>query len=128
MHHEASLPVTAEASSIARRELDGWLSSVPRDGMADRVRLAASELVSNAVRHGDLPAGIPIRLAVDVTTTAIRVEVLQPTETGAAVMVQPEDRGTEGGYGLAIVEDVTDRWGVEPGPPGTVWFEVARRP
>jgi anti-sigma regulatory factor (Ser/Thr protein kinase) len=128
VHHEASLPVTADASSIARRELDSWLSSLAGRGMTDRVRLAASELVSNAVRHGDLSAGTPIRLAMDVTLDAIRVEVLQQTETGAAALVRSKDRGTEGGFGLAIVEDVTDRWGVEPGPPGAVWFEIARLP
>jgi hypothetical protein len=55
----------------------------------------------------------------------VRVALEQPTSTADAAVVAPERRGI-GGFGLAIVEEMTDAWGVEAGPPGSVWFRVER--
>ena len=124
MHHEAPIPVGADASSVARKQLNGWLNKTIGAKLADRVRLAASETVSNAVRHGDLSSGEIITLVVDLDDRTVRVAVEQGSGADAASVVPPSDRGEHGGFGLAIVESVSDRWGVET--QGRVWFEVDR--
>src|SRR5205085_7204965 len=93
---------------------------------SDALRLATSELVSNAVRHSGCGPSEHIRLLVDVKADLVRVEVEQPTSTSGIAIAGRLDRDSEGGFGLSIVESLSVRWGVTPGPPGRVWFEMAR--
>jgi anti-sigma regulatory factor (Ser/Thr protein kinase) len=95
---------------------------------AESVRLATSELVANAVRHADDGAAARIGLRIDLEEATLRIEVEQSSPTLGARVIAPRERGARGGYGLAIVAAVADRWGVDPGPPGSVWFEVRRGP
>jgi anti-sigma regulatory factor (Ser/Thr protein kinase) len=125
VHFERSILATVAASAMTRQLLDGWLSAAVGEDRADTVRLAASELATNAVRHGRLPADATMQLLVDVEDAAVRVALEQPTSAAGAAVVAPDNRGA-GGFGLAIVESVTDAWGVEAGPPGSVWFELDR--
>jgi anti-sigma regulatory factor (Ser/Thr protein kinase) len=102
------------------------LSAAVGEEAADRVRLAASELVSNVVVHAGLTAGSRIGLAVDVVDDLVHVAVDQGSSTAGTRVIAAEDRGLAGGFGLAIVADIADRWGVDIGPPGRVWFEIDR--
>jgi anti-sigma regulatory factor (Ser/Thr protein kinase) len=84
-------------------------------------KLAASELVTNAVVHGTPP----IAMCVDATITEVTVSVTD------ASTVQPRADETRldatGGRGLAIVAAVAGRWGYEPEDSGKrVWFTVTR--
>ena len=127
MHHEASLPSANSSSSTARGHLDGWLTATIGEPTAENVRLAASELVANALRHGGMSAADVLLLSADVSQERVRVEVRQPSSASGSAVVDEAARGADGGYGLAIVERITDRWGTEDGPPGRVWFEIDRR-
>ena len=103
--------------------LDGWLSDAVGDQAAETIRLATTELVSNAVRHGHLSEDDEIVLVVDLDDDVVRVDVEQPTSAEPARILGPHhDR--EGGLGLVIVEASCERWGVTKGIPGHVWFEV----
>jgi anti-sigma regulatory factor (Ser/Thr protein kinase) len=124
MHHQLALPITAQASGTARAELGRWLAALTGSEAAERVRLAASEIISNAVRHASLPEGSTIDVDVDVDAEAVQVRVAQASAATDVGVVRADERGERGGFGLAIVEQVTDRWGVEEGPPGAVWFRV----
>jgi anti-sigma regulatory factor (Ser/Thr protein kinase) len=122
---EVGLPVAATASMLARRALDGWLEEVVDEGSAADSRLAATELVTNAVRHSGLQAGDQVVLTALAMPRLVRIEVEQASSAAAARIVDPtECRDGDGGYGLRIVDEVAHRWGVEPGPPGRVWFEI----
>jgi anti-sigma regulatory factor (Ser/Thr protein kinase) len=124
---EALLTSDQDAGVHAREALDGWLNGAVGAEVGEAVRLATSELVSNAVRHGGTPSGDAMRLLVDVRDELVRVDVEQSTSTEGAAMVEPSGRRAGGGgFGLAIVEAVTARWGITRGRPGRVWFEVAR--
>jgi anti-sigma regulatory factor (Ser/Thr protein kinase) len=125
VHFESPIAASVDASAMTRQILDGWLSAAAGEDTANTVRLAASELATNAVRHGRLPADAEMRLLVDLDDRTVRVALEQPTSAAGVTLVPPEDRGP-GGFGLAIIDSMSDAWGVEAGPPGSVWFEVGR--
>jgi two-component sensor histidine kinase len=84
----------------------------------DAAALAASELVSNAVRH----AGTSIKLRV-VAGRRLRVEV---TDSRPELPVAPR-RGPRvlPGRGLTLVDALASRWGHTRGRrTKTVWFEL----
>ena len=91
----------------------------------DEVLLVASELVTNAVRHGDGE----IEVRVDVGPRGVRLEVLD--EGGVTV---PEPPGvmpvnSPGGWGLHLVRALAQAWGSGFDPHGRtlVWAEVGLR-
>jgi anti-sigma regulatory factor (Ser/Thr protein kinase) len=114
-----------EAAAEARRALDGFGGELPERRMRD-VRLLVSELVTNAVRHAGLASGDPIRLAIDADDGALRVEVLD-RGSGFEPRAPAPDPARASGWGLFLVEQLADRWGMEGADPGTrIWFEVDR--
>ena len=113
--------------------MDVQLASVPeapgqaRDAVAplrgrigertlDDVRLVVSELVTNAVRHAP---GEPISVSVEVDDDGVvRGEIEDSGEGG--VRLRATSPGEPGGYGLGIVDALTDRWGVDEAHPRVV--------
>jgi anti-sigma regulatory factor (Ser/Thr protein kinase) len=110
----------AQARRIIAEELSALLS--PRD--LDDVKLMVSELVTNGIVHGRHEGEVPVMLDLRVNGD-IRCAVLDAGQ-GFAEPVQPEQR--MGGWGLRLVEQLSDRWGMECSPERTeVWFERDRR-
>src|SRR3954470_21873807 len=89
------------APALARQALDGWLSEMVGEDTADEVRVIASELVGNAVRHGGLEGTDRIVLSgtIDDVRDIVRIEVEQPTPPRGAV-VRPPGNADESGMGL----------------------------
>ena len=83
--------------------------AVPTD-VLDAAELVVTELVTNAVLHG----APPVRLVVGVEGDAARIEV---SDSSRALPVRPRS-STDGmtGRGLALVDAVSDDWGVRPTP------------
>jgi anti-sigma regulatory factor (Ser/Thr protein kinase) len=109
------------AAAAARHEVDELLSE-PDDPIADDVRLATSELVTNVVRH--TPDGGELRAWDPRPDVPLRLEVEDPDPGVPAI---PADTPAIGGRGLRIVSAVADEWGVEQRPPGkVVWAEFDR--
>ena len=121
MLYEFTFPANEKTPRLARRALDGQLAYLGPDAES-RMRLAMSEIVTNAVRHGRLAPGEQIHVTVDLTDEGARVEVRQPTRAEAAIRTQG---GVDGGFGLKLIDELTQAWGMEPGPPGFVWFEIS---
>ena len=122
---ELELTTGVEAAAEARRALDGLSGQLPERRLRD-VRLLVSELVTNAVRHAQLTAGDRIRLRVRLEAEAVRVEVHDPGRGFELRSPQP-DPARASGWGLFLVDELADRWGMEPTDPGTsIWFEVDR--
>jgi anti-sigma regulatory factor (Ser/Thr protein kinase) len=122
---ERRLPASPEAAATARRALDSLAGELPDVPMRD-VRLLVSELVTNAVRHANLSAGDPIDLVIDLADHTLRVEVHDPG--GGFVPSAPSPDPTRpSGWGLYLVAELADRWGVDSAETTLVWFELDRR-
>ncbi|MEV8595098.1 ATP-binding protein [Streptomyces sp. NPDC052012] len=126
--HQFTVPLSATrrgarlARLLATEQLRSW--ELP----LDPARLIVAELAANAAVHGHVP-GRSFRLSITVTAHAtLRIEVTDsraeklPTRTPTAAGAGP----AESGYGLRLVEELADRWGVRGGPVPckTVWAEL----
>lgn len=92
-------------------------------GMANQVvELLASELLANAVVHGGESS--PIGVQVRHTATTVRVSVSDGGTTSPVVLRR--EPSAPSGRGMAIVEAMSTRWGVDEHAAGgkTVWFEL----
>ena len=124
MRLERRLAVSPESAAEARHVLDELAEAIP-DGRMRDVRLLISELVTNAVRHADLDAGDAIDLVIDVADQMLRVEVHDPG--GGFVPSTPSpDPARPSGWGLYLVAELADRWGVDSDERTRVWFELDR--
>ena len=118
---DVDIPRDAKAPKRAREAVERLGSSIADDVRAD-VLLLVSELVTNSVKYGD--AG-PLRLQIETRAPRkVRVEVV---DQGGGFVPRARDRpvGEPGGWGLHLVEELTDRWGVHEGSTH-VWFEIDR--
>ncbi|MFI9467243.1 SpoIIE family protein phosphatase [Streptomyces sp. NPDC052492] len=105
------------ARVLAARQLGEW----GLDGLVDATELLVSELVTNALRHGDGPGPVGLRLLRDEVLT---VEV---ADGGSTLTPHPRRARTtdEGGRGLFLVAKLSRRWGSRPAPDGkVVWAEL----
>jgi len=121
---EHQLPVTPEAAAEARHALDNIGDAVPDSKMRD-VRLLVSELVTNAVRHANLAPGDVIMLVFEIADHAFRVEVHDPGR-GFIPTAPAPDPTRPSGWGLYLVAELADRWGVDSDETTLVWFELDR--
>ena len=114
---ELPLPADLSALALARRVVRAAVNGAD----ASAAELVVSELVSNAVRHGDTP----IRLRVeDESTSALKI-VVTDGGSGTPTLRSPEP-GAPGGRGLLLVDAMSDRWGVDQTDDGTsVWAVVS---
>jgi anti-sigma regulatory factor (Ser/Thr protein kinase) len=122
----ARLPSTLRAPFQARRLLDR-LEPELRPPLLDDVRLLVNELVTNSVRHAGLGVHDYVRVAVRTAPGIVRAEV-----GDEGMGFEPAARGARrphqwSGWGLLLVERLSDRWGVkrEEGLR-EVWFEIDR--
>jgi anti-sigma regulatory factor (Ser/Thr protein kinase) len=121
---ELVVPADASAPFKARELLARVLSDHAGTERLARGQLALSEVVSNAVRHGGTDRSTHIRVSIERTDGHVHVTVTQPgpVPERPSIVEMPTAWST-GGYGLAIVDTIADRWGVRLDPP-SVWFEL----
>ncbi|HEX5911135.1 MAG TPA: ATP-binding protein [Thermoleophilaceae bacterium] len=111
------------AAARARAEL-ARLRSMLDDPILENVRLLVTELVTNSVRHA---RASDIELLVVVSRTRVHVEVANPGGGFEPRPSGPED--SETGWGLFLVDRLSDDWGVTQGTGADyqrVWFELSR--
>ncbi|MFD0658417.1 ATP-binding protein [Thermocatellispora tengchongensis] len=128
--------------NIIRRELAGT-ARAPRDGRefvakalvgqprADDLVQIASELITNAIRHSHSkrPGGrVAVTVIEGIDFDGIGFAGVKVTDDGSQSQphVKRSARLEESGYGLALVEELSDRWGhYVIGHRRTVWAAVA---
>ncbi|MGX5182839.1 ATP-binding protein [Streptomyces avermitilis] len=119
------LAFTAEPEEVAglRRVMRLHLRAWGLYELIDEAQLCVSELVSNVITH--VGRGTPATLAVSMNGTHLRIEVHDPDTRALPTLVQAE-ADSEGGRGMALVEAVADRWGVQLQPDRKVtWCELS---
>jgi anti-sigma regulatory factor (Ser/Thr protein kinase) len=120
-HQRVDLPGGLRAPQSARRALEQhFAEAIDRDMLAS-VELLTTELVSNAVRHGDAGDGEIVVLHLATAPGCLRVEVCDPGNGFEAGRPTPYG---EGGYGLFLVSEVSSRWGVSNDGGNCAWFEL----
>jgi serine phosphatase RsbU (regulator of sigma subunit)/anti-sigma regulatory factor (Ser/Thr protein kinase) len=108
----------AEARELATEQLAAW----GLDDLAITTELVVSELVTNAIRYGVAP--VQLRLIREKTLIC---EVADGSST--APHLRRARTLDEGGRGLFIVAQLTDRWGTRHDPAGkTIWSELSFTP
>ena len=115
---ESGAPATARQ---ALRDGNGMLP----EGIRDDVLLLVSELVTNAVRHAGAGPDRPLHLQLLRGPRWVVVTV-GDEGPGFAWHPDPPAGNDSGGWGLFLVDQIADSWGVECTASGTrVWFEIA---
>jgi anti-sigma regulatory factor (Ser/Thr protein kinase) len=92
------------------------------DGRVETLRLLVSELVTNAVRHGDGDRPVEVHA---VWNAEVRVEVIDHGH-GFSPAPRAGELDEPGGFGLFLVGRLADRWGVETDHSTRVWFVLRR--
>ncbi|MFE3580111.1 ATP-binding SpoIIE family protein phosphatase [Streptomyces vinaceus] len=120
--HVATLDVPSdpEAVSGARRFASGMLTAWGLDELSFTTELVLSELVTNAIRYGKTP----IQLRLIVQSTTLTCEVSDASST--APHLRRARTFDEGGRGLLLVAQLSERWGTRHSHEGKViWAELA---
>jgi anti-sigma regulatory factor (Ser/Thr protein kinase) len=112
------------SAAEARRALGDVSDHIPQKRLED-ARLLVSELVTNAIRHAGLGEADRITLTVETRERGLRVEVCDPGP-GFEVAEPTPDPARPSGWGLYLVRELSDRWGVDRQGETTVWFELDR--
>lgn len=113
------LPATRAAPRLGREFVRAALVDWGVGQLTDTATLLASEVVTNAVLH----AGTASTLCVERTGRAVRISV---TDGGRGVARHASPRpGVAGGHGLALVDQLAQRWGARRVDGGhEVWFDL----
>jgi anti-sigma regulatory factor (Ser/Thr protein kinase) len=114
---DTTLPRSADSVATARRLVNDHMATLGSRQRADAT-LMTSELVTNALVHG---IGT-ISLRLDVEPGALRIEV---SDQGNVALAPSPSPGAHGGWGLRIVDQLADDWGVLAGST-KVWFRISR--
>jgi serine phosphatase RsbU (regulator of sigma subunit)/anti-sigma regulatory factor (Ser/Thr protein kinase) len=118
-----------DATPQAARDVADVLAPLGADlgtELAADLRLLATELVANAVRHTGVADG-SLELRVRMTGDVVHLSVADDGpgfEVPERPLIAPEGPG---GWGLYLVDQCAARWGTERGDRHLVWFELERR-
>jgi anti-sigma regulatory factor (Ser/Thr protein kinase) len=114
-------PYAATAARLALDNLDTELDPV----LAQDLRLLVTEAVKNSVQHAGVGPEDSIGLRIEVRAELVRIEV---TDHGPGF--EPDasrpDEDEVSGWGLFLIDQLSDRWGVKQEEGTCVWFEVSR--
>ena len=114
------LQAPTAARAIVTRELRDRVAAM----VLERAQLLASELTTNSVRHGAATGDTELVFRVEVSNQMVRLEIQDPGHDGA---IAPRPPGGGGGFGLNIVQTLSERWGFERVATGgtRVWAQIA---
>ncbi|MEE1767438.1 ATP-binding protein [Streptomyces sp. JV185] len=118
------LAFLAEAEELAglRRVMRLHLELWGLPGVVHAAQICVTELVANVVTH--VGPGTPCCLAVSMNGDRLRVEVSDPDLREIPTLVAAAE-GRETGRGMALVDGVSDRWGVIlRGDSKVTWCEL----
>lgn len=103
----------------ARAELQKALANWCLNAVEDAALVVLSELVTNAVQHARVSPGREIETRYLREAGGVRIEVHDASDERPTARVP----GESGGWGLGLVDELSDRWGVDDrdGVGKSVW-------
>jgi len=123
--HTTALTADPPSASLARDFVRGHLLRHGLPSMVDTLRLAASELATNAMVHAQTP------FTVHLSRTDHRVLLVVEDDSAKAPVPVASQALDDGGRGLAILAAISQGWGVTAAEGGakSVWasFDVPHR-
>jgi anti-sigma regulatory factor (Ser/Thr protein kinase) len=119
-----TVPLSGEAANHVRDALETQYAGKMDHSLLDDVKIGASELAANAVRHSGRPEGDPITLTSSVSEGVLRIEVIDQGP-GLTPLVARQTPPTSG---LHFVEVLSDRWSSKHENSFHVWFEIDLTP
>jgi anti-sigma regulatory factor (Ser/Thr protein kinase) len=125
---ESELAPDVDAARAARMLVANCLGGRVTPRVLANAQLLISELVANSVRHSAVAGdALVVRVAVEAALCRIEVE-----DSGCAGEIAPRtpDVRNGGGLGLQIVQQLSERWGLERAAGGgtRVWAYLRRTP
>jgi anti-sigma regulatory factor (Ser/Thr protein kinase) len=93
--------------------------------LLNELKLLVSEVVTNSVRHGGADSDGAIRLGLTINGAGLRVDVVDQGPGFRAGRKRRRIREEVGGWGLYLVEQLSDCWGIEETDATRVWFQLA---
>jgi len=115
------IPRDPMAPAAARRAIEGLSGRVADDVIPD-VKLLVSELVTNSVKYGGEGA---LRLQIETEGPRKLRAVVIDQGVGFVPVARDRPPTEVGGWGLHLVQTLSNRWGVHEGSTH-VWFEIDR--
>jgi anti-sigma regulatory factor (Ser/Thr protein kinase) len=112
------------APSTAREVVEEAVAEM--GARAADARIIASELVANSVRHSDAPADRPIELGVECDADFVRIEVCDAGSGYRRDVVRRRPPDDDGGFGLLLVAELADAWGVSGNGGTCAWALLDR--
>lgn len=111
---------------LAPRQARGQVAALHAElepSLLATARLLVTEVVTNSVRHAGADA---VELAVSVDPERVRVEVENPGSPFRP-RTREESEKPDPGWGLFLVDELSDGWGVQgDSDRQRVWFEIKR--
>lgn len=125
-HAEANFAPDVQAPATARWIVMRELRDRVTAPVLERALLVASELTTNSVRHSGAATDTQLVFRVELSTRMVRLELQDPGHDGT-IARRPGDADDGGGYGLNIVQTLSERWGLERVAAGgtRVWAQLA---
>jgi anti-sigma regulatory factor (Ser/Thr protein kinase) len=126
---ELRVALDVHAPAASRSLIARWLTDRVPQSVLEHAQLVASELTTNSVRHSGAQAGDNLRFRLELSPTEVRIEVSDPG-LGGPVERRAPDVDNGGGFGLSLVQMLSQGWGMEDHGSGEtrVWARLSRTP
>jgi anti-sigma regulatory factor (Ser/Thr protein kinase) len=117
------VPAGPNAAVTARRAVAGLRSLLDQE-MFENAKLLMTELTTNSVRHAGLTPEEFLTVQVSCDEDHVRIEVMDAGPQFEVDLKRHADIAS--GWGLYLVSQIADRWGVEHERGNRVWFELGK--
>lgn len=104
-------PPCPESVSQARRAIRLILLTWSLEPLCENAQLVASELVTNAVEHGDKLGTYPVEMSVVRLEKGVEISVRDPSTSRPTLTHASPD--AEGGRGMHLINAICPQWGVD---------------